>query len=64
MIRKYRERRLAAASAHNTNPWDDLPYLQRKNELEDVERRIHELETQERVQEVEGAGMAHEMPAI
>lgn len=60
--RNVRKRRLAAAAAHNTNPLDNIPYLQRKDELEDAKRGIHEIETQERVQEVEGAGMAHEMP--
>ena len=49
---RYRKRKLAVTTARDQNlphPREESqPYLQQKSELEDDERRIHELETQRR----------------
>lgn len=60
-----RNRRPAAAIANGEDPTishkDTQPYIQRKPELEDEARRIHELMAQGRFYEIEGQEAAQEM---
>lgn len=43
------------------HPEDTQPYLQQKAELEDEQRRIHELDARERRYEIEGDSSRHEL---
>ncbi|CAD6569695.1 MAG: hypothetical protein ASARMPREDX12_006344 [Alectoria sarmentosa] len=61
--RKYRKKQVAAISTgkdDNTADNSQL-YMQQKAELEDEDRRKHELDAQEKIFEMDG-DMIHEMP--
>ncbi len=63
IIRKYRRKRSQAATTnHPEMKSDTLPYVDQKAELEDDERRRHELEAGRNVHEMDGEGTVFEMP--
>lgn len=64
VIRIYREKRRQAVSIKSPKTTSDVqPYVDQKAELEDGERRKHELDVDMRVYEMEGEDRIFEMPS-